>query len=63
MGISNLVLGIWVYQTMEWFAWVATKQELPIAQFPVQPIEPTACIQYTDTEGRESDLREYRMSP
>ena len=48
---------------MQWFAWVATKQELPIAQFPVQPIEPTACIQYTDTEGRESDLREYRISP
>ena len=29
------LLGIWAYQTMEWFPWVTTKQWLTIAQFPI----------------------------
>ena len=29
------LLGIWAYQTMQWFSWVTTKQSLTIAQFPM----------------------------
>ena len=29
------LLGIWAYQTMEWFPWVTTKQRLTIAQLPI----------------------------